>query len=241
MKYIEKDYSTPVVIRHQQELKKHLLDEQSLLDPKNHVGLTGKKLYKLVRDIKIIPHFWDLKHQMYLEQGGICCYCGLKIFESDEGRRMAVEHVIPKDSHRELVGEYKNLLLSCTNEDDDATLMGVAPNDSSLRHCDTSKSNNVLNNSPLLRDCETLFLYDSVGKVLGADQSVEEDIQTLGLNCDFLVSRRKEALNILFDDDDNLISEEELRKIATNIMQPDTEGMLCEFCFVIKQVVDSFI
>lgn len=241
MKYIQKNDSTDVVMQHKQELKNHLLDEQSLLDPNNHAGLTGRKLYKMVRDIKIIPHFKELKHQMYLEQGGICCYCGLKIFENDEGRGMSVEHVFPKESYRELVGEYKNLLLSCKKVDSDAIFMGVTLNDSSLCHCDASKSNKILNNTPLNTNCDTLYLYNSIGEVSGINDDVAEDIKTLGLNCDFLIRRRKEALSILFDDDGNMLSELELKEISSRIMQPSDDGMLYEFCFVIKQVVDSFI
>lgn len=79
MRYIAKDYTTEVVLRHNEELQAKQLDEQSLLDSNVHPNLTGSKLWKLVRDIKVIPHFWDLKHQMYAEQGGfavivVCVY-----------------------------------------------------------------------------------------------------------------------------------------------------------------------
>ena len=114
MRFIAKDYNTEAVMRHETELQSQQLDEQSRLDQNIHPGLSGSKLWKMVRDNKFIPHFWDLKHQMYDEQGGLCCYCGLRIFKDTEGRKQSVEHVIPKSAHRELVGEYKNLLLACS-------------------------------------------------------------------------------------------------------------------------------
>lgn len=123
MRLITKNFTTSVAIRHQQELQAQRLDEQSLLDPNVHSGLSGKRLWKMVRDIKVIPHLWELKHQMYEEQGGLCCYCGLRIFKDSEGRKQSVEHIIPKGIQRELVGEYKNLLLSCSTTEDDAILM----------------------------------------------------------------------------------------------------------------------
>ena len=242
MRQIQKDYETNVVKQHKAELKAARLDEDSLLDPANYPGDTGKKLYKYVRDIKIIPHFWDLKHQMYEEQGGICCYCGLKIFKDSNGRKMSVEHLVPKGIQRELVGEYKNLLLSCTIINDDTLLLGVnSINDSSLQHCDDSKGNAILNHTPLDINCERLFVYDSVGKVRGIDENVKADIVTLGLNCQLLIERRKAALSIFFDDDGNMVSENELEIISNTIMLPDANNNLREFCFVIKQVADSFI
>ena len=65
--------------------------------------------------------------------------------------------------------------------------------------------------------------------------------ETLRLDCDLLKERRKAALSILFDEDGNFISSEELRKISTNIMSRDEDNRLPEFCFVIKSVADSVL
>lgn len=144
MRLITKDYTTDVVRQYEAELQAQQLDEQSFLNSNVYPGLTGRKLWKMVRDIQVIPHLWDLKHQMYEEQGGICCYCGLRIFEDSEGRKQSVEHVVPKSAHRELAGEYKNLLLTCSITDDDANLMGVTTNNPTLSHCDDSKADKPL-------------------------------------------------------------------------------------------------
>lgn len=241
MKLVRKDSSTEVVRRHEAELQAQQLDEQSLLNPNVYPGQTGRKLWRMVRDIKVIPHLWDLKHQMYDEQGGICCYCGLRIFEDSEGRKQSVEHVVPKSSHRELVGEYKNLLLTCSITDDDANLMGVATNNPTLRHCDDSKEDKPLHYTPLMPECETLFQYDVVGGVQATDAKAQSDIETLRLDCDLLKERRKAALSILFDEDGYFISAEELKQISSKIMSRDEDNRLPEFCFVIKSVVDTVL
>ena len=242
MRFIIKDFTSPVVIRHNEELQAHELDEQSLLDPNTYHGLSGNKLWKMVRDIKVIPHLWDLKHQMYDEQGGICCYCGLRIFKDSEGRKQSVEHVVSKGTHRELVGEYKNLLLSCSVTEDDAIIMGVnSLNNSSLKHCDDSKADASLYYTPLMPECETVFLYDSVGSVQASTPNAQTDIETLQLDCDLLRRRRKAALSILFDENGNILSDEELKLISSNIMNRDEDNRLPEFCFVIKKVADSII
>lgn len=241
MKYIKKDFTTPVVQQYKQELCKFLLDEISLSNPKNHEGLTGRKLYKDWIRPKIKIFRTDLKDQMYSEQGGICCYCGLKIVKDKSGRKLSVEHVLPKCTHRELVGEYKNLLLCCTEVDADANDMGLVTNDSQLHHCGKSKDNKVLSCTPLQPECESRYSYDAVGNVSGDNADIEQDISILNLNCEFLKKRRKEALSILFDENGALLSDKELKEISHKIMQPNADGMFYEFCFVIKQVVDSFI
>ena len=90
-------------------------------------------------------------------------------------------------------------------------------------------------------ECETAFQYDVVGGVQATDDQAQSDIETLHLDCDLLKERRKAALSILFDEDGNFISSEELRKISTNIMTRDEDNRLPEFCFVIKSVVDSVL
>lgn len=242
MRLITKDYTTDAVLRYNAELQARQLDEQSLLNPNVHPGLSGNKLWKMVRDIKVIPHLWDLKHQMYDEQGGLCCYCGLRIFKDSEGRKLSVEHLAPKGAHRELVGEYKNLLLSCSVTEDDVTLMGTdSLNNPSLRHCDDSKANTSLHYTPLMPECETVFQYDPVGGIQAEKTEAQADIETLRLDCDLLKTRRKAALSILFDENGAFLSDDELQSISEKIMTRDENNRLPEFCFVIKNVSDSVI
>lgn len=241
MRYIQKDYSAAIVQNHNAELQAQLLDENSLKNPTIHPGLTGKKLYKLVRDIKIIPHFWDLKHQMMQEQGGLCCYCGLKI-SFGGGRKASVEHLNPKGVRRDLVGEYKNLLLSCslTQDENDELSSGIAV-DMDVRHCDDTKGNDMLNHTPLQPDCSKYFIYDITGHVSGYDETSDADIRTLNLDCKSLVDRRRAAMSILFDEDSVILSNDELRQISSTIMSRQEDGMLREFCFVIKNVIDNML
>jgi len=244
MKYIKKDYSTSAVKTHETELQNESLDETSLLNPGTYSGMTGSKLWKLVRDIKKIPHFWNLKHQMMKEQGGICCYCGLKIaFDGDsQFSKATVEHLIPKGLQRELVGEYKNLLLSCslTQQDKTDVTMGICTT-SDVTHCGDAKQNKRLNYTPLQSDCHIRFAYDIGGNVKGTDSKSKTDIDTLNLNCTALVDRRKNAMEILLDDDRNFISDSELKIISNNILARQSDGNFREFCFVIKSVVDDLL
>lgn len=242
MRHIKKDYNTSFVAQHNEELRAAQLDEANLLHSDIYPGESGRKLFKKVRDIMIIPNFWDLKHQMYDEQGGLCCYCGLRIYENTVGRKQTVEHLISKGTNRELVGEYKNLLLSCSVTEDDAALLGVISTaHPDLKHCGESKGNMSLHYTPLQPQCETAFRYDSVGLVHGIDSNAEADIQTLNLNCHLLRTRRQAALSILFDADGNLLSDTELQMIMDSMTRRDLDRRLPEFCFVIRQVAHSLI
>lgn len=80
MRYIEKHYDTPTVIQHEQELASVNLDEASLLKREETEKLDGNLLYKeQIRSTEYIPHWKDLQAQMCQDQGGVCCYCGLKL------------------------------------------------------------------------------------------------------------------------------------------------------------------
>ena len=89
--------------------------------------------------------------------------------------------------------------------------------------------------------CDTVFQYDAVGGGQASNNDAQADIETLRLDCDLLKERRKAALSILFDEDGNFISAEELRQISSKIMSRDEDNRLPEFCFVIKSVADSVL
>ena len=112
MRCIEKHFDTPVVILHEQELVSVKLDEVSLLKRKETETLDGNILYKeQIRSTRYIPHWKELQVQMCQDQGGVCCYCGLKL-QFPDTQHYSVEHVLPRSKFPELVGEYKNLLLT---------------------------------------------------------------------------------------------------------------------------------
>lgn len=240
MKHINKDYSTATVQAYEADLRTNSLDEVSLQNPKVHPGKTGRQLWSLVRDLKIIPHYWDMKKQLMTEQGGICCYCGLKI-SFDNDRKATVEHLSPK-CNRVLVGEYRNLLLCCslTQDEENDIKTGVAI-DTDVMHCDDTKKNSTLHYTPLQSNCDTRFSYDLVGHVHETDTNSKDDIEVLNLDCQALVDRRKNAMNILYDEQGNILPDADLRRISASILNPQIDGSLREFCFVIKNVIDHIL
>lgn len=238
MKHIEKHPETPEVQEYIKELKTQHLDEAGILNSAEYADWTGSQLYEKVRELETLP---ALKQQLFREQGGVCCYCGMKL-EYPFDPQYRLEHVRPKDKHRELVGEYKNLLLSCRANMEETELRSTSDkkNRKKYIHCDEAKGAEELNYSPLDNSCETAFTYTLDGKVSYKDQLAEKDIITLGLNGPYLTSRRKNAIESLFIDDD-LLSEEYLKAFKDGLQKKDANGNYREFYFVLIDAINQLL
>lgn len=93
-----------------------------LRSPKALWELLGKPL--TVRETQIDPLLvrYDLQCSLYEEQGGICCYCGDRLRRDwDEDKQkwrfvyQSIEHFKGKSQHKDLIFDYKNLMLCCKN------------------------------------------------------------------------------------------------------------------------------
>lgn len=243
MKYVEKDFHAPAVVDYDAELKQNQLDEVSLSNSAVHPTLNGTAVYDQIGSFKSFP---ALKDQMFYEQGGICCYCGRRL-EYPNHPQYIVEHVKPKEADRTLAGEYKNLLLSCRPSDEEEKLRKDAPkrerND--FFHCDRAKGSTMITYSPLQTDCDTHFFYDEFGDVdvaTATDAAAVKDLATLNLKCQWLKTRRRAAIEgELFDENYELLPENELRDRLATIMQRDADGLFAEFCFVIKDAIKHIL
>ena len=140
MKYIEKHFDTDVVFRYNEELREKRLDEASLIKRKEAgEKLKAGGLYEQIKRRDIIPTFEELREQMFEEQGGICCYCGCVLAE----QHCSNEHLKPKSRYVELVGEYKNMLLSCHTSQQDRAEIAREINKQKDTHIKLSKERNI--------------------------------------------------------------------------------------------------
>ena len=240
MKYIEKNIKSAEVVAYEKELSENQLDKESLTDDSIHPSLGGPAVYDMVKSFST---FTDLKRRMFAEQGGICCYCGCKL-QYPNHPQYIVEHVFPKEKDRTLAGEYENLLLSCrpTDEEEKQRLAVPKKERKKFFHCDKAKESDVLSITPLLEGCEKFFMYDIFGGVEGIDENAQNAINTLNLNCEWLNKRREAAIDgEIYDEDGNLLSDDELRQRLDTIMNLDKEGLHTEFCFIIKSVIQNLL
>ena len=248
MRYIEKHYDTPTVIQHEQELSSVNLDEASLLKRKETEKLDGNLLYKeQIRSTRCIPHWKDLQAQMCQDQGGVCCYCGLKL-QFPDTQHCSVEHVQPRSRFPELVGDYKNLLLSCHSSDEERALLKETVHIKKGRrkylHCDEFKNDKELHYSPLQVDCALHFSYKLNGEVKGNDKEAEEDIETLNLNCHSLKERRRKqmlAYSFLTANSQEMLDIDSLRAYRQEVEKRDANGNHGEFYFVIANLLDQLL
>lgn len=242
MKYIEKDFQSQTVIDYEVELKNNQLDEHSLSNPAVHETMKGPSVYD---QVKSFMNFSDLKKQLFKDQGGICCYCGRRL-EYPNHPPYIVEHVVPKESDRTLAGEYKNLLLSCRPSEEEEKLRKEVSKKAgrSFFHCDKSKEATPITYSPLDRLCESIFKYDEFGNVFVGinDSDANKDLETLNLNCTYLINRRKAAIEgELFDENNELLPDEALRSRLDSIMKRNEDDSFVEFCFAIKGAIEHIL
>jgi len=156
------------------------------------------------------------------EQGFICCYCEVRISESDSH----VEHFRPKGKkeYSDLQLDYDNLLCSCQRE----TSKGEP------RHCGNRKGSwfdEDLLVSPLTPDCEERFRFTANGDILprqNNDAGAEKTIQRLGLNLDKLRALRSAALEDLVE-----LSGDEILQLLIR----GEKGHFLPFHTTIKQVL----
>ena len=248
MRYIEKHFDAPAIIRHEYELASANLDEANLLKRKETETLDGNLLYKeQIRSTRYIPHWKDLQVQMCQDQGGVCCYCGLKL-QFPDTQHYSVEHVKPRSKFPELVGEYKNLLLSChSSELERAQLKELIHSKKERKntlHCDEFKDNKELHYSPLQADCASHFSYKLNGEVKGNDKEAEEDIETLNLNCHSLKERRRKqmlAYSFLTANSQEMLDIDSLRAYRKEVEKRDANGNHGEFYFVIADLLDQLL
>ena len=248
MRYVEKHFDAPAIIQHEYELASANLDEASLLKRKETEKLDGNLLYKeQIRSTRYIPHWKDLQAQMCQDQGGVCCYCGLKL-QFPDTQHYSVEHVQPRSRFPELVGEYKNLLLSCHSSDEERAHLKETVHSKKGRrkylHCDEFKNDKELHYSPLQVDCALHFSYKLNGEVKGSDKEAEEDIETLNLNCHSLKERRRKhmlAYSFLATDPKEMLDVDSLKAYRQEVEKRDANGNHSEFYFVIADLLDQLL
>lgn len=134
----------------------------------------------------------ELKQNLLLEQGLICCYCMRRIPEQSSPY-MKVEHYKCQDHFQDLQLDYRNLLGACT---------GNEGQPKKLQTCDTKKANENLSINPLNTNpsCETLFKFNSEGEMssLSDNEAINNQINTiLNLNMQSLKDARKEVYYVV--------------------------------------------
>ena len=169
-----------------------------------------------------------LRKRLLEDQGYICCYCGCRI-GNDENTK--IEHIKCQARYGELSLNYDNMLASCDGGERDRKNR-VRPRHKC--HCDAKKFNEDIPVSPLDNSIEGLLTYFEDGTVTGTGEG-ERLVQTLGLNVQYLVSRRKNVIKEYMD------NEPEDLEAELQWLRSMHDGEFEEFCFVLEQYVSMLI
>ncbi|MEH2318851.1 retron system putative HNH endonuclease [Nostoc sp.] len=186
---------------------------------------------------KNMPQKDAVKDRLLKEQGGLCCYTGIRI-EKDSSH---IEHLKPqtsckKDGKYEDI-DYKNMLAAYPDKDAPRCKFGAHAKD------DWYDEEKLI--SPLHKQCETRFTFDGFGCINPAkddDIGARQTIDKLQLNHPILQTLRLNAIEEVLYADDQVLSEAQLRKIVLNkYSHKDGKGRYPEFCFVIEQVAQQLL
>jgi uncharacterized protein (TIGR02646 family) len=134
----------------------------------------------------------DLRANLLLEQGHICCYCMKRIPEKIEidktvSYEMKVEHFLCQDRNEGLQLTYSNLLGACT---------GNEGRPKKLQTCDTRKGDLdfSINPTSTAPDCETIIKYNSEGEIYTDNEALNNQLNdVLNLNMQSLKDARREV------------------------------------------------
>jgi uncharacterized protein (TIGR02646 family) len=188
----------------------------------------------------------DLKSKLLFEQGYLCGYTGLEISDANSH----IEHVKPYSECKDNEGKYTqesydyfNLITCFPKKLADLDVLPVK-----IKNLDfgavyrENKNTNFLH--PLIHDSENRFRFDIYGEITPTsleDIYAVETIKTLGLDSENLTELRAYAINGELGLAENPIPIEEMEQLLEVIDQPDKNGKLKSFCFVIKQALQFYL
>lgn len=164
----------------------------------------------------------ELREQLLDEQGFICCYCMKRIPEKD-WPHTKIEHVKSQKQNPELQLNYRNLLISCTGNENGTKIM---------RSCDTSKGENNLsfNLSENNFNIESIIKYLPNGEIRSIDPTIDNEIEDiLRLNTKDLRDTRAGYYKIFEGKIKQIGNEFKGKKIPKGIFETEKDQLLTKF------------
>jgi uncharacterized protein (TIGR02646 family) len=177
------------------------------------------------------PEKHGLHEVLLREQGYTCCYCGREIDLTDSH----IEHFRPQHLYPELTITYSNLFASCLRE----TGPGLP------LHCGHLKGEWFQEHShisPLDETCEAQFSYTLDGQIIAETPAASTMCDVLGLNRQFLRTRRRQALEGVFDPTFILsVSDFELERLIVIFRAMDEDRRYTPFFHVVAKYAEQLL
>ena len=204
----------------------------------NRLNTEGKKsdvLWELLPSSlskDVVPNDYStpqLRDSLVKEQFYLCCYCNNAI--KGESLDTKIEHYLPKETYRENIFNYQNLLASCNGGERDKS----RPRD---LHCDSYKGSkdpsslSVIN--PLDLKVLSDFSYTENGEISGNTEEGKGTILFLNLHCTKLNLLRKIAIETYIYDE-KIDTETLIKEVSEPL-----NGQLQAFCMAILNVLENY-
>jgi uncharacterized protein (TIGR02646 family) len=178
-----------------------------------------------------------VKQRLVEEQGGLCCYTGIRISENESH----IEHFKPQsrcDDGEDI--DYTNLMAAYPGQSYERT-NGRCKFGAHAKH---DWYDEALLVSPLRGDCEDHFKFDQFGNIKhkrDADRTAIETIKRLGLNHSELIELRKQAIEKALFPKGHRLSKQQLGEVAKTYCHRNATEPFRPFCFVIAQVAQQLL
>jgi uncharacterized protein (TIGR02646 family) len=174
-----------------------------------------------------------IKQRLLDEQGGLCCYTGLRVKETTSH----IEHLKPQSqcqNHEDV--EYNNLLAAYPGPNAHQCPYGA--------HAKADWYDAELLVTPLRGDCESRFRFDQSGHIKPAnenDLAATRTIKQLCLDHESLTDLRKQAIVEALIRKNKPHSPAKLRQIIQKCYERNANGKFRPFCFVIVQAAEALL
>ena len=208
--------------------------KQEEIDRKIAEGKSGEIIWKILasslsKDEAINDYSTpQLRRVLVEEQFHICCYCNDTI--KGESLDTKIEHFLPKETYKEDIFNYLNLLVACNGGERDAKPR--------LLHCDTHKGSKDPSQfqlvSPFDNDSSIHFLFKENGEIHGKTQKGKDTVLFLNLDCTKLNLRRRAVIEMyLYDETEDF--ETQIKEVIKPV-----DGKLQAFCMAVLSVLESY-
>jgi uncharacterized protein (TIGR02646 family) len=183
-----------------------------------------------------------VKHALLMEQKGLCAYTLQRLTDI---QTLHLEHIEPQNQQPQKSIDYSNMAVCFPSDGGDISHGYGAPMKGGQA---VQLNENFV--SPHSKGCEKRFIFTSDGKISSVqnDQAAKQTIETLHLDCSILNELRQRALaaNGLTINPHSLrvkqirLSATEATRLAKNVMEPNSNGLLDPFCTAIAQVAKAY-
>ena len=207
---------------------------QETIDRLNTEGKKGDVLWDLLQSSlgnEIVPNDYSknqLRDSLIKEQFYLCCYCNATI--KGESLDTKIEHYLPKETYREDIFNYQNLLASCNGGERDQR-----PRD---LHCDSYKLSKDPSSLSIVNPLDfkglSHFSYRENGEIFSDIEQGKNTILFLNLHCKKLNLLRKIAIETYIYDE-NIDIKTQIKEVSEPL-----NGQLQAFCMAIVNVLENY-